>query len=230
MIARMPSPSDRSVWQDRIDAAIGGATAILGTVGWRDFPEGVVVIARPLASGHLGLTWGTGHALAAANGEVMGRRGFFLDPVQTALAYGFAGVEVTALHELAHQLHATADIDNDQADAAPTIDLTETVRSLEAARTHHPGWAAAFAVYVRRAMQFRSGDAALMGAILDYQLRKYGYAGADAVLEGLGPVADDEPLRPILDFQSARMAKLFAALPFDHQRAAVIAAAGHYQE
>ena len=52
------------------------------------------------------------------------------------------------------------------------------------------------------------------------------YVERDAVLEALGPVDDDEPLRPILtDFGSERVRELFSALPLEDARAAVIAAA-----
>lgn len=217
-------------WEAILDGQLGSVAAIIRTVAWRDFPGGVVVIGRQLAPGHLGLSWGTGHALAAAHGEVMGRPGFLIDPGQTVLNYGVGpGVEVTGLHELAHMLDVEHDISDDQAATASTLDLTETVRALAAARAHHPGWAAAFAVYVRRAIRFRPGLAGQMQAVLDYQLVKHGYTGADAILEALGTVDDEEPLRPILDWQSPRLRDLFATLPTDEERAGRIAAAGHYQ-
>jgi hypothetical protein len=217
-------------WEAIIDHQLGSVAAIVRTVARHDFPGGVAVIGRQLAPGHLGLSWGTGHALAAAHGEVMGRPGFLLDAGQTVLNYGVGpGVEVTGLHELAHMLDVEHDISDDQAATAPTLDLTETVQALAAARAHHPGWAAGFAVYVRRAIRFRPGMAGQMEAVLDYQLVKHGYSGSGAILEALGTVDDDEPLRPIRDWQSPRLRELFAALPTDAERAERIAAAGHYR-
>jgi hypothetical protein len=217
-------------WADRIEAAVGNATAILNTVARLDFPEGVVVIPATLSPGHLGMAYGSGHALAAAHGEVMGRAGILLDPWQTIMVHGGPGVEVTALHELAHALHQPAeDITDDQAATAAALDITATENALGAARAHHPAWAAAFALYVRRAIRFRSRIAEPMAGILECQLGKYGFPGADAVLEALGPVDDAEPLRPVLDFKGPRVYALFDALPREQERAEVIAAAGHYR-
>jgi hypothetical protein len=211
------------------DLAIEGATALLQAVGARDFPDGVVVIGRQLAPGILGMSWGTGHRLAVANGDTSGRRAVLLDPLQTFRHYACVGIEVVALHELAHALFAGDDITDDQAAAAPTIDPAETVNALGAAEAHHPGWAAAFAVYARRAIRLRPWADTLIEGTLNYDLGKYGYPDAGEILEALGPVDDDEHLGPLLDPKSSRLQGLRDAMPLDDERAAVIATRGHYQ-
>lgn len=213
-----------------LDALAGSATALAMTVARRDFTPGVVVIDAALPPGTLGLAWGTGHALAAAHGEVMGRAGVLLNVADCLLLDGPAGVEVTALHELAHTLMAREDIPEALASTAGTLRIAETTGTLSAAAAHHPGWAAAFAVFVTRATRFRPQRAAALVEVLDRQLRKHGYPGADAVLEALGPVDDDAPLRPILGWGGCRTDQLFLGLPPDHERAAAIAAIGEYRD
>lgn len=212
------------------DALAGSAGALARTVAWRDFPDGLVVIAAELSNGLLGVSWGTGYALAASHGEVMGRPGVLVNVADCLLLGGPAVVDVTALHEVAHMLFQQSDVDEDQAATATQLDIAATTSALAAARSHHPGWAAALAIYSRRAARIRPQFAAAIGEVVDDHLRKYGYPGADAVLEVLGHVDDDTPLRPVIGWDGERTVGLWRSLPDDESRAQAIAAGGEYRQ
>lgn len=217
---------DESAFED----AIVGATDLLQAVAGRDFPEGVVVIGRRLAPGIQGLSVGTGHRIAAANGDTTGRRGVLVDPFQATKRYGGVGIELVALHELAHSLLANVDATDDIAAVAHTLDPSKMYKAIDAARLHGPEWAAAYVVYTRRAIALRPWADTTIEGTLNYDLEQFGFPTAAEVLEALGwPVADDEPLRPILCTQSARMMDLFLPLPLEHHRAVVMATTGRYQ-
>ena len=188
------------------------AEALLAVAAWADLPAGAAVlplIDRPEAGG---LSMGSGHLLAVANGCRPGAVAVRVDVAQplrmaieaapdspdAAVAVVRPIVEGVVVHEAAHALVAVLDAAADADQARQWVAACDALPVRTGADAHGPRWGAAVVVLTRRMIALRPpGEQLDRESLLRADLQNYGL-DADAIAEALGDVADEVPLRELL--------------------------------
>lgn len=235
-----------------VDAALPAAREavdrLLSAVAWADEPSGVRIV--PVApKGTWGLAKGSGHCAAIVEGygggvavyvQARGLLGRWLARAGDMNRRGSAAavrwrseignvgtVEMmyVAIHEVAHTLAAARDtIPPTSADMARCRDVVSQPYSITAAADiawHGPAWAAAYAIMLHRACIVRETDAELLALFAAHDAAGYGIDLA-AVLDAVGPVEPDAPIRPLLA-DAALLARVEATMPPLEARVAMLA-------
>lgn len=221
---------------------IADAEALLSVAAWRDLPAGLRIIN--CAGGRLaGFSSGSGHRLAQAHGFRQGAVAIAVAaedalrvalqkwPDEMSIALGEAGlmIETVAAHEAAHAL--IADIDAElrpwEADIlrrlpAAVGTVTGTDAPERSARHHGPAWASALVILSDRCRRHRPGARHRWPELLDRDLQVYGI-DSRAVIDAVGAVADELPLRELLAPGGAIVAAVAEVIPDETTRARLIA-------
>lgn len=217
-----------------IQRMVDDAAALANVIAWADFPRGMVVISHGLPGRLAGVACGAGVELAAAFGDRGGRGGVWVDPEKYTggfhepLPSAEAAYTGAVLHELAHVVTT----DGDAPDPATAVAAVEhTAHTLEytaavSARWHCHRWAAAYVVFLLRAVKFRPVLADKIRAWVAGDLPRYGFT-LDAVAQAVGDTVPDGSLRERLAPGGLWETFLFARLPTVETRMAAIDAGGH---
>jgi hypothetical protein len=215
---------------------IRDAEALLAVVAGRDVPGGVAVLTRDGRPDAAGLSIGSGHALALANGcrpgaiavnVEVGR--LLRNTLEASLDDCFAGlyvarmvVEHVAVHELAHALTREPDAVDSVAVARAMIAAARKRPRKAGAASHTPAWAAALVILTGRAVRARpSHERPSRLANVQDDLALHGF-DADAVADAVGLVPDDASVREALAPSGAVLRRLAAVVPAEAERQALI--------
>lgn len=245
----MIAPLADNIVRKQLPRLIADAEWLLTVAAWSDLPAGVRIIDIP-GGAISGFCLGSGHRFAQAHGCRPGAVAFAVaaedalrcglrrwpDELPIAMAEAGVMIETVAAHEMAHAL--VADIDGDLLPGQSSLlrQLPAAVGSAvvvaaddfaeRKARDHGAAWAAAIVILSQRCRQYRPGARHRWDVLIKRDLQAVGI-DADAVEEAVVDVADELPLRDLLQPGSAVVARVAAAIPNQSQRAALIAAALH---
>jgi hypothetical protein len=220
---------------------IADAEALLSVAAWRDLPAGLRIIN--CAGGIAGFCSGSGHRFAQAHGcrpgavaagvaaESALRHSLKVWHDELPAAIGEAAVllETVATHELAHALVAPPDAAASDAELIALRMLPSAVANASptpaerTARGHGARWAAALVILAQRCRQYRPRARHRWDDLIRRDLDAVGI-DAQAVADAVGDVADEQPLRALLAAGGTITARVAAAIPDEHDRAAIIAA------
>ncbi len=210
------------------------AEALLAVAAHSDLPGGLAILPVA-ATGLLGFSLGSGHRLAAAHGcrqpvavavqaSKWVRDALAVDSadLEDGLWHAARLVEYVAAHELAHALSSEIDqrIATDR-EAASLAALTKAGRIERASDAtwlahHDAAWAGGLAILVARCSRLRVGAGPQFAALAEADFRAHGL-DYGAIATAVKSVADDEPLRPLLN-STAAIQPIRAMLPPDEQR------------
>lgn len=177
-----------------------------------DMPAGMAVLPLDGRDAVGGLSVGSGHDLALANGCRPGavavlvnvaailRMSLRIYRERPALGIYCARVvaEQIACHEAAHALVADLDAEHGVAEAVATVQASCSRPIRRGADIHHPRWAAAYAVLAARADRIRPVGLPGREPLAWLELATVYGIDAGAVAEALGDVADEVSLRSLL--------------------------------
>lgn len=199
------APESEQIRRVRADAA-----HLCQVVAASDLPAGLVVVDLGHPPGDLqGAAIGSGHAFAEWAGDRLGRQGVgvavghLLELCQSEKCTECVQpmVEAVALHEAAHIIWGTDEIDAEHigrvmADLAPAA--TANTDPAKRAKDHDVKWAATLTVLADRAMPYRPGSADMLAICISTDLEAHGYSHA-ALLQVIGQVHATASLRDLLD-------------------------------
>lgn len=218
------------------DAIRRDAAAILSVVAWADVPAGVSVLPLVRRPDALGISIGSGHALALANGCRPGMVAVMADideTIRSALraspddaALGLMAArpmaEALAVHELAHAITSRPDGTGTVAEAAALVAAADSRPLRTGADVHGPTWAAAVVILTRRVNALRPGyEMRAREAAMQDHLYRYGLDAA-AVAAAVGIVPDDARLREVLAPGGDVAGRVAAVCPPEGERQAFI--------
>lgn len=194
------------------DAIRRDAEALLAVAAAPDLPAGVAVLPTTGRPDAMGISIGSGHALALAHGcrpgavavrvDVAGIMRAALTASADDAALGILAarptLEAVAVHELAHALVHAPDETSTAAEAIALVAASNAAALRTGADTHGPRWAAAVVVLTGRVIRLRPAhERPALEAAMHADLKNYSIE-APAVAEALGEIADEEPLRALL--------------------------------
>ena len=189
------APESEQIRRVRADAA-----HLCQVVAASDLPAGLVVVDLGHPPGDLqGAAIGSGHAFAEWAGDRLGRQGVgvavghLLELCQSQKCTECVQpmVEAVALHEAAHIIWGTDEIDAEHigrimADLAPAAAANTEPR--KRANDHDVKWAATLTVLADRAMPYRPGSADMLAICISTDLEAHGYSH-DALRQVIGKTA-----------------------------------------
>lgn len=199
------APAAEQIRRVRADAA-----HLCQVIAAADLPSGLVVVDLGEPPGDLqGAAIGSGHAFAEWAGDRLGRQGvgvavgrmLELCQAQQCTECLQPMVEATALHEVAHIIWGTDQMDAGvigrvMADLQPAATINRA--PAKRAKDHDVRWAATLTVLADRAMPYRPGSADLLTACIRTDLESHGYSH-DALRQVIGQVHATASLRDLLD-------------------------------
>jgi hypothetical protein len=206
----MPTQQHDAPAAEQIRRVRADAACLCQVVAASDLPAGLVVVDLGHPPGDLqGAAIGSGHAFAEWAGDRLGRQGVgvavghLLELCQSQKCTECVQpmVEAVALHEVAHIIWGTDEIDAERirrvmADLAPAA--TANTEPRKRAKDHDVKWAATLTVLAARAMQYRPGSADMLAVCIRTDLESHGYSH-DALLQVIGQVHATASLRELLD-------------------------------
>ena len=215
-----------------VERMVANATALVNTIASADFPEGFVVISKPLPGRLHGVAFGSGVKLAQAHGFGGGVGSVWLDPAKYTEGADTPppGVEATytahTLHELAHAVVNAEPAATEDAMAAVNRTAHELEYTAErAARWHCHRWVAAYALTMKRAFPHRDAMAPEMVVAIVMDVQRYGFE-LDAVVDAVADFPREGALRPMLATGGEYERRLLERLLPLEQRLVRIADAG----
>jgi hypothetical protein len=217
-------------------AARRDAEALLAVAAWPDLPAGVAVLPLYAIPEAAGISVGSGHALAIANGRRPGAVAVRVDAAGILrAAFRASGadaaavvmalrpvIESVAVHELAHALTKPRDPVATPTEAAEFVAASLRLPLGTGAAAHCPRWAAAMLLLADRAARLRPAhERPAVKTLAREHLQWYGFDPA-AVAEALGDVSDEASVRELLAPGGAAARRLAAACQPEPEREAVI--------
>lgn len=206
----MPTQQTDAPESEQIRRVRADAACLCQVVAAADLPDGLVVVDLGHPPGDLqGAAIGSGHAFAEWAGDRLGRQGvgvavghmLELCQAQKCTECLQPMVEAVALHEVAHIIWGTDEIDAERirrvmADLAPAA--TANTEPAKRAKDHDVKWAATLTVLADRAMRYRPGSADMLAVCIRSDLERHGYSH-DALLQVIGTVNPAASLMDLLD-------------------------------
>lgn len=228
---------------------VADAQALLTVAAHADLPAGLRIVN--VAGGSLlGFNLGSGHGFAQAHGFrpgtvavgvasetiLRGRLELYGDDLHGGLWSASVRIEYVGAHELAHSLACpTIDRDLKTVDVQalrmlPThVEKMPPTPACSTAAAHGAPWAAALVILSGRCQRLRPWSRHCWPDLMESDLRAVGI-DAQAVVDAVGDVADEQPLRPLLATGAALVARVAEAIPSEAERAALIAQASEDEQ
>jgi hypothetical protein len=201
-----------------------------------DLPAGLKVLPLDVRRDAFGLSVGSGHDLALANGCQPGAvavlvniagivrmsLGIYRDRPDLGIYCARVVSEQIAAHETSHALVADLDGEHGVAEAVAAVQASCSGPIRCGADAHHPRWAAAYALLAARADRIRPVGQPGRGSLVSFELAAAYGIDAVAVADALGDVADEVPLRELLVPGGDAARRVAAVCLPEHERQVVI--------